>query len=201
MLQQLLFIRIFNLTLKKSNRDRYFIRDQNAIYFLTFTVVNWLDVFTRANHKQIIVDALNYCIESKGLNVHAWCLMSSHFHLIASARKEFKLSEIIRDFKKHTATKIIKQITEEPESRRELLLKEFRAEGKKDARITAYKFWQESNHAIELEPSKTKIMDQKLDYIHKNPVEEGIVQYERNYLNSSAKDYSDEKGLVKVSLL
>jgi putative transposase len=127
--------------------------------------------------------------------------MSSHLHLIGSAREEFKLSDIIRDFKKFTATKIIEQIKEEPESRRELLLKEFRAEGKKDARITTYKFWQESNHAIELEPTQPKIMDQKLDYIHKNPVEEGIVQYEKDYLYSSAKDYSDEKGLVKISLL
>ena len=46
-----------------------------------------------------------------------------------------------------------------------------------------------------------KIMEQKSDYIHKNPVEEGIVQYEKDYLYSSAKDYSDEKGLVKISLL
>lgn len=181
--------------------DRYFIRDQNAIYFLTFTVVNWLDVFTRSNHKEIIVDSLNYSIEQKGLNVHAWCLMSSHLHIIASARNDYKISDIVRDFKKFTATKIIEQIKEEPESRRELLLKEFKAEGKKDARITTYKFWQESNHAIQLEPWQTKIMDQKLNYIHRNPVEAGIVQYERDYLYSSAKVYSDEKGLVKISLL
>ncbi len=55
--------------------DRYFIRDQNAIYFLTPTVVEWLDVFTRNNHRRVIVDSLNYCIINKGLNVHAWCLI------------------------------------------------------------------------------------------------------------------------------
>jgi REP element-mobilizing transposase RayT len=181
--------------------DRYFIKDQNAIYFVTFTVVNWLDVFTRANHKHVIVDSLNYCIDHKGLKVHAWCLMSSHLHLIVSAREGFKLSEIIRDFKKHTAKTIIEQIKEEPESRRELLLKEFVAAGLEDKRITTYKFWQESNHAIELERWQTKIMDQKLNYIHYNPVEEGIVESAREYVYSSAKDYSDEKGLVKISLL
>jgi putative transposase len=52
--------------------NRYFIKDQNAIYFVTFTVVNWLDVFTRANHKHVIVDSLNYCIDQKGLNVHTY---------------------------------------------------------------------------------------------------------------------------------
>ena len=127
--------------------------------------------------------------------------MSSHLHLIISAKENFKLSGIIRDFKKHTAVKIIERIKEEPESRRALLLNQFREEGKKDARITTYKFWQKSNHAIELERSQIKIMDQKLNYIHRNPVEEGIVQYEKDYLYCSAKDYSDEKGLVEVSLL
>jgi len=181
--------------------DRYFIRDQEAVYFLTFTVVNWLDVFTRGIHKHIVVDALNYCIANKGLNVHAWCLMSSHLHLIASAQQGYNLSAIIRDFKKHTAVKIIEQIKTEPESRREMFLNVFREEGRKDARITTYKFWQQSNHAIELVRWQTKIMDQKLNYIHRNPVEEGIVQFERDYLYSSAKDYGDEKGLVNVSLL
>ena len=47
--------------------DRYFITDQNAAYFLTFTVVDWVDVFIRPVYKQIIVDALNFCIEKKGL--------------------------------------------------------------------------------------------------------------------------------------
>lgn len=181
--------------------DRYFIRDQNAVYFLTFTVVQWLDVFTRLNHKQAIVDSLNYCIEKKGMQVHAWCLMSNHLHLIASARDGFKLSDIIRDFKKHTAVKIIEQIKSEPESRRNLFLGVFREEGKKDARITAYKFWQEDNHAIQLEPWQTEIMDEKLNYIHLNPVTEGIVEHENDYLYSSARDYGNSKGLVKIEFL
>lgn len=127
--------------------------------------------------------------------------MSSHLHLIASAKEGFKLSEIIRDFKKHTAVKIIAQIKDEPESRKEMLLKTIKEEGLKDARITKYKFWQESNHAIVLVTWETKMIDQKLNYIHRNPVEEGIVFYEKDCLYSSAKDYSDERELVKIILL
>jgi|SRR5688572_5520 len=181
--------------------DRYFIRDQNAIYFLTPTAVQWLDVFTRMNHKMVVVDSLNYCIDKKGLNVHAWCLMTNHLHLVASARDGYKLSNILRDMKEHTAKEVIRLIEEEPESRRENFLDIFKAEGKKDKRISKYKFWQESNHAIELDPFRPDIIDQKLNYIHYNPVEEGIDQYPEEYLFSSARDYAGIKGLVNVEIM
>jgi putative transposase len=143
--------------------DRYFIRDQNAMYFVTFTVIEWLDIFSRSNHKFVIVDSLNYCVENKGLNVHAWCLMTNHIHT---------------DF-----------------------LVKFIAARKKDKRITKYKFWQASNHAIELQPFRPDIMDQKLNYIHYNPVVAGIVLNPEEYLCSSARDYAKISGLVKIQML
>jgi putative transposase len=90
--------------------ENYIIQDQNAVYFLTFPVVDWVDIFTRPIYKTIIVDSLNYCIENKGLTVHAWCLMTNHLHLIARAIEGYRLSDIIRDFKKFTAKKIIAAI-------------------------------------------------------------------------------------------
>ena len=84
--------------------DRYQIREQNSIHYLTFTVVDWIDVFTRIDYKQSIVQSLNYCIEHKGLEVYAWVLMTNHMHLIAKAKSNYRLSEIIRDFKKFTPT-------------------------------------------------------------------------------------------------
>ena len=178
--------------------DRYFIRDQNAIYFITPTIVNWLDVFVRQEYKYTIVDSLNYCVDNKGLNIYAWCLMTSHLHLVASARDGYRMSDILRDFKKFTANKIIELIKEIPESRRAFLLSQFEEEGLSDKRITKYKFWQESNHAIELDPFHPEIIDQKINYIHYNPVEAGIVSNPMDYLFSSARDYGDEKGLVKI---
>lgn len=178
--------------------DRYTITDQQGIYFLTFTVVDWLNVFTRRSYKDTIVDSLNYCIAQKGLIVYNWCLMSNHLHLIASAKEDAKLSDIIRDFKKFTAKKIIEQIQQEGESRKEWLLKHFEYAGKYDKRIKQYKFWREDNHALYLHPTETKIIDQKVDYIHNNPVVEGIVESPEEYLYSSAIDYAGEKGLVNI---
>lgn len=80
--------------------NRYKIADQNALYFVTFTVVNWIDVFTRRTYKIEVVNSLNYCIQQKGLKVYAWCLMSNHIHLIVSATEGFRLlilSEISRN--------------------------------------------------------------------------------------------------------
>ena len=54
--------------------------------YLTFNVVDWIDVFIRPTYKQIIVDALNYCIETKKFTVYAWCLMTNHLHMLARAQ-------------------------------------------------------------------------------------------------------------------
>ena len=79
--------------------EDYTIADQNAVYFLTFTITDWVDIFTRSCYRMVVVDSLNYCIESKGLTVYAWCLMSNHIHLVAKANEGFRLSDIIRDLR------------------------------------------------------------------------------------------------------
>ena len=72
--------------------DRYFIDDQQATYFLTFTIVQRIDVFSRKEYRDIIVDSLNYCIKEKGLRIHAWVIMTNHVHLVARAENLFNLS-------------------------------------------------------------------------------------------------------------
>ena len=79
-------------------------------------------MFTRKEYKVVIADSLNYCIENKGLEVFAWCLMSNHIHLVCRAKEGFRISDIIRDFKKFTAKIILKMIEKEPESRKEWLI-------------------------------------------------------------------------------
>jgi REP element-mobilizing transposase RayT len=181
--------------------DRYFITDQNATYFITITVVDWVDVFIRPVYKQIIVDSLNFCIENKGLTVFGWCLMTNHLHLIVEAKQGYRLSYIIRDFKKFTAYSILKAIEKEPESRRDWILYRFKYAGKFMKRIELYHFWQDANHAIFLDPHKHGMIKQRLHYTHENPVRTGIVENAEDYLYSSARDYSGRKGLVKIMLV
>lgn len=178
--------------------DNYFIKDQNAVYFLTFTVVDWVDVFTRKEYKVVVADSLNYCIANKGLEVFAWCLMSNHLHLVCRAKENYRISDIIRDFKKFTAKAILEIIETEPESRRDWMLYRFEFAGKFDNRISKYRFWQDTNHAILLD--RNELIDQKINYIHQNPVRAMIVERPEEYLYSSARDYSGEKGIVAIQL-
>ncbi|HOY39084.1 MAG: transposase [Bacteroidales bacterium] len=178
--------------------DKYIIRNQNAVHFLTFTVIDWVDVFTRKEYKLELVDAMNYCIKEKGLIVYAWVIMSNHIHCLWQASEGYNLSGIIRDYKKFTAKKIIKLIEEYPESRKVWMLKKFAFAGKRLNRITKYKFWKDDNHAIEIDSFDTEVLLQKLDYIHNNPVKSMIVLEPQDYVFSSAKDYCNEKGLVDI---
>ena len=96
----------------------YKIRNPAAIHFITFSVVEWIDVFTRKDYRDIVLDSIRYCQAEKGLVLHSWCLMSNHLHLVASAKNE-NLSDILRDFKKFTSKQIIEAIlNNKQESRR-----------------------------------------------------------------------------------
>jgi putative transposase len=176
--------------------DNYFITDQNAVYFLTFTATDWVDIFTRKEYKIEIVNSLNYCIQNRGLTLWAWCLMTNHIHLVCKANDGFKLSDIIRDFKKFTAKAIVKLVGEVNESRRDWLLYRFEYAGKFDNRIKKYKFWQDTNHAVLLDTED--MIYQRVNYTHENPVRALIVAEPQEYLFSSARDYAGEKGYVNV---
>ena len=181
--------------------DRYKISDQNAMHFLTFTVTEWVDVFTRKDYKLVLVDSMNYCVKQKGLIVFGWVIMSNHMHVIWEAKEGYNLSDIIRDFKKFTAKQILKMIREDSESRRNWMLTIFQKEGKRLKRISKYKFWKDSNHAIYLGPNDMGMLEQKLNYIHDNPVKAMLVYNAEDYIFSSASDYAGETGLIKVTLI
>ncbi|HEV7349305.1 transposase [Telluribacter sp.] len=110
--------------------SQYFIRNPEGTYFLTMTVVDWVDVFSRPTYRHIVVDSLRYCQQQKGLRLFGWCLMSNHLHLLAAAADDHNLSDILRDMKKHTSKQLVKAIQEEPESRRDWMLQRFAYAGK-----------------------------------------------------------------------
>lgn len=178
---------------------KYKFRDQDKAYFVSFATVNWIDVFTRRIYKDILVDSINYCIKEKGLVVYGWCIMSNHVHMIIATDDE-ELQNIMRDLKSYSAKKILKTINENPqESRKEWILWMFERAGRKNSNNTKYQFWQQYNHPLIL--NNSVIFEQKLNYIHNNPVEAGFVEYPEQYLYSSARDYSEEKGLVNILLV
>jgi REP element-mobilizing transposase RayT len=191
---------IFGKPLANMSR-KYKIRDQDKLYFVTFTVIHWLDIFIRREYRDIFLDSLRYCQKNKGLEVCAYVIMSSHVHLIIGRNSEPSLGGIIRDIKKYTAVAIINAIKQNPqESRRELFVWLFERAGKRYRHNTKYQFWQQHNHPIEL--NTNEVIQQRLDYIHNNPVEAGIVLSPEDYLYSSALNYAGlPEKLMEVILI
>jgi putative transposase len=174
----------------------YKFTDQSKLYFVSFATVHWIDVFTRRIYKDVLVDSLRYCQENKGLEVYAWCIMTNHVHLIIGSQGAL-LQDIMRDFKRHTAKKLLKTIEEnQTESRREWILWMMERAGKKNPNNEKYQFWQQNNQPILIQDAK--MLAQKLDYLHNNPVEAGFVDESWEYTYSSAKDYAGKIGLLDI---
>jgi len=170
-----------------------------GIYFLTATIVDWVDVFTRIVYKDIVINSLKYCTEEKGMIVYAYCLMTNHLHLIAAAKEGFHLAEIMRDFKKFTSKKLYETISHENESRKDWMLNRFEFAASYKANYKNFQVWQEGNYPVELHSNK--FIFQKLDYIHKNPVRAGIVTKAEEYVYSSAIDYAGGKGILLITVI
>lgn len=179
---------------------KYKFRDQSKIYFVTFTVIDWIDIFIRDEYRNIIIDSVRYCQINKGLEVYAYCFMTSHIHWIIGTGGPNKLEDIIRDLKSFTSRHIRKAMEDKNyvhESRREWILRRMYQAGKYNSNNIDFQFWQQHSHPIEL--NTNEIIDQKLEYIHLNPVAAGFVDVPESWMYSSARDYAGiSKGAIDL---
>lgn len=167
----------------------------DGIYFVSFAVVQWLNVFTRNKYKDILVNSLSFCQKNKGMEIIAWCIMTNHVHLIFRSVKGQPPGLLLGDFKRFTGKAVIKTIQQNPqENTGKFLLEQFKQAGKKSSNVWEYQFWQHDNKPIEL--WSNKVIWQKINYTHNNPVAAGLVYKPEDYLYSSALDYVDKKGLL-----
>lgn len=179
--------------------NKYKFRDQDKLYFVTFAVINWIDLFIRNEYKEVMLDSWRYCMANKGLEIYGWCIMTSHVHMIIGTHGE-KMEDILRDMKRHTAEKLRDVIRfHAGESRKEWLLELMHSAGNLNSNNRGFQLWQQDNHPIEL-PTES-IKHQKLDYIHHNPVVAGFVEKPEDYVYSSASNYYIGRGLIEITLL
>ncbi|WP_027420984.1 REP-associated tyrosine transposase [Crocinitomix catalasitica] len=173
----------------------YKFHNPEAAYFVSFSVIEWLEVFKKNVYKNILLDSLRYCQKEKNMEIYAWCIMTNHVHLIFRSIGDEKPEQILGDFKKFTSKKIVRSIIENPaENRKKYLLERFLLAGTKSSNVNMYQFWQHDNNPIEV--FSNKVITEKINYIHYNPVESGLVFRPEDYAYSSAKDYSGERGLL-----
>jgi putative transposase len=175
---------------------KYKFTDNDKLYFISYTVVYWIDVFVRKEYKDIVIASWQHCQKEKGLEIYGWCIMSSHVHMIIGSNKN-KLEEIVRDTKSYTSTQLKNAIKGHVgESRKEWMLWLMERAGKKNGNNVDWQFWQQHNKPIEI--LNNEMFHQKLSYIHQNPVEAGFVENEEDYVYSSARDFYGKKGLIDL---
>ena len=178
---------------------KYKFHEKEGAYFVSFATVNWIDVFTRDVYFAIMIESLEHCRKNKGMELHGYCIMPSHIHLIFRSSLGDP-SGLMRDLKGFTSRKIMKTIQDNPqESRREWMLWMFENAGKKNSNVKEKQFWQQNNQPIEI--WSLKVFEQKLNYIHINPVESGFVTDSIDWKYSSARNYgNDDHTILEIDL-
>ncbi len=179
--------------------EAYQINDQEATYYMTFQVVGWADIFSRQIYRDVVIDSFKFCRLNKGMELNAYVIMTNHIHVIM-ASKIGKLSDLVRDFKKHTSKQILSIVNNNPiESRKQWLKMVFKYHAKFNKRVNEKQLWTHENHAIELDTND--MIDSRLNYIHNNPVKAGWVERPEHYLYSSASNYNDLESLIEIDVI
>ena len=167
--------------------------EAGKLYYVTFTIVGWIDVFTRKEYVYDLMKNIKYCQENKGLEIYAYVIMSNHVHMIARSTMQ-PLNVLLGNFKSYTSKQLITQIeSNSQESRKDWLIHMFKFYGKGNSQNEEVQFWQNGNHPIELR--SWEIIKQKMNYLHNNPVKQGIVANPQDYIYSSAHEFSEIKVL------
>jgi len=178
---------------------KYKFHEKEGAYFVSFATVNWIDVFTRAIYLAVMAESLDHCRKNKGMEIYGYCIMPSHVHLIFRSVLGDP-SGLMRDLKGFTSRKIMKTIQDNPlESRREWMLWMFERAGKKNSNVEHKQFWQQNNQPIEI--WSLNVFEQKLNYIHNNPVESGFVTDPIDWKYSSARNYgNNDQTILEIDL-
>ena len=163
----------------------------DELYFVTLTVVDWINVFTRRYYNYFSIENLAWCQQNANLNVYAYVIMTNHINMVANM-PDGSLGDVLGRFKSYISKKIYEMIANNTqESRVEWMLKAFDLVGKYYPLNEKHQFWQSGNYPVVL--LTPAAIDQKIDYIHENPVRAGFVGSPHEYWYSSANPESPLK--------
>jgi putative transposase len=155
-------------------RSRYKIYEPTYPHFLTCTVSHWLPIFTNQESVQIIIDSLE-------------------LHLVASSDD---IAKTMQKFKSYTAYELLQLLHNNNAT---TLLKQFAFHKKAYKIESSYQIWEEGFHPKLIQSEK--MMIEKIDYIHNNPIKRGYVNESAHWRYSSARNYQGIEGLLEVERL
>jgi len=171
-------------------RSRYKIYEPTHPHFITLTVLHWIPLFTNTKSVDILLESFKYLQESDNLKIYAYVILENHLHLVASSDD---IAKTIKKFKSYTAKKLLELLQKE---NIKTILEQLAFYKKAHKKTTTYQVWQEGMQPKLME--NEKIMLQKIEYIHNNPVKRGYVDEAKHWRYSSARDYEGTKGLLDI---
>ena len=171
-------------------RSRYRVDSESGVYFITSTVVDWVPIFINEEMMRILLDSFKYCQRKKGLLIFGFVIMPNHFHMLIGMEEPDRIPSVVRDLKRHTSQEITRCIAASEKQRHLFWLKPFW--GRKNNTV-----WQTGYHPILIKSEKW--LEEKLEYMHMNPVKRGFVEEPQYWKYSSARNYiSDDHSLIRL---
>jgi putative transposase len=174
--------------------ERYRFHSDGALFYVTFSVVDWLPLFVSETGCKVITESLDFCHRQKGLRVNAYVIMPTHLHAIlfhadfqAKARRARRgspdpaakaLEQVVTDFRKFTGRRLADFCAQHMPACFQSVLVE-RAGGDRERRL-----WQPTRHPVQIETEY--FWQAKIDYLHQNPVRKGLVREAAHWRFSSA---------------
>ena len=184
--------------------ESYRIQEDASLYFVTFSVVDWLPVFVSEEACSVLADSLAFCQSRKGLRVNAYVFMPTHIHMILfdAEYDPRRLSETMTAFRKYTGRMLSDFAAQHLPEAFTRVFRDAAASGCRDPERMdrARRFWQPSRHPVAL--TGERMWRQKLDYLHDNPRRKGLLRYPEHWRYSSARYYlegPDDCGDVEVT--
>jgi REP element-mobilizing transposase RayT len=174
------------------SRSRYKIYESEYPYFITSSFVKGYPLFAHPDVARIILDGLQFLQDQREVTLYAYVLMENHLHYIASGEI---LSRKLRHFNSYTAREIIDTFNQKKRTR---LLRQLSGAKANHKRESSHQVWQEGFHPKQIVGDK--MMVQKIEYIHNNPVKRGYVDHPEDWRYSSARNYVEVEGLIPVTL-
>ncbi len=149
--------------------ERYRFYSDSSVYFVTFSIVQWLPVSVSESACKIVTDSLNFCHHKKGLRINAYVIMPTHFHAILfhESFDAHQLEKVVTDFRKFTGRQLCDHCERHTPACFSATL---RHEAGNDRER---RFWRPSRHPEQIETEA--FWQTKFDYLHENPCRKGLV--------------------------
>lgn len=160
--------------------------ESHYAYFITCTVANWRPIFTQAPYRQIVLDSLNYLRKHKRTQLNAYVIMPTHLHAVMWPEEGVNESDVLRDFKRFTSRSISKEALRLGDQDALSTFAGARASSRAQD-VSQFQVWQEGSHAEAI--FTFKFAEQKINYIHANPVRAGLATSPEEWPCSSARAY------------